>query len=112
MLKRIGLGLATAAAAAALMAATAAPADARTSFSFSIGTGGFGFFPFGRPFYAPTYSYAYAPYYYSAPAVTYAAPYGYNSHVAWCQAHYRSYNTATDTFLGYDGKYHYCQAPY
>jgi hypothetical protein len=108
MFARIGLGLATLAAAGAIMAATAAPADARTSFSFSIGTGGF--YPFGGPVYYPrTYSYAYAPYYVApAPVVTY----GFSSHVAWCQQHYRSYNAATDTFLGYDGHYHYCVSPY
>jgi hypothetical protein len=46
--------------------------------------------------YYPTTSYAYAP----------------NSHVAWCQSHYRSYNVATDSYLGYDGFYHRCAAPY
>ena len=35
-----------------------------------------------------------------------------NSHVAWCQSHYRSYNAATDTFIGYDGLAHRCAAPY
>lgn len=30
-------------------------------------------------------------------------------HVAACQARYRSYNPATDMYLGYDGNYHYCR---
>ena len=31
-----------------------------------------------------------------------------NSHVAACYARYRSYDESTDTFLGYDGRRHYC----
>jgi len=33
-------------------------------------------------------------------------------HVRWCENRYRSYNPATDQFLGYDGHYHYCNSPY
>jgi hypothetical protein len=32
-----------------------------------------------------------------------------SSHVAACQAQYRSYNPQTDMYLGYDGQYHYCR---
>ena len=32
----------------------------------------------------------------------------YDSHVAACEARYRSYNAETDMFLGYDGRYHRC----
>ena len=46
--------------------------------------------------YYPTTSYAYYP----------------NDHVAWCQAHFRSYSRATDLYLGFDGHYHYCVSPY
>lgn len=53
--------------------------------------------PFG------TTAYAYAPGYAVYPA---------NNHVAWCQSHYRTYNLATDTFIGYDGLPHRCAAPY
>lgn len=28
--------------------------------------------------------------------------------VAWCEAHYRSYNPATGLYLGYDGVHHHC----
>lgn len=28
--------------------------------------------------------------------------------VAWCEAHFRSYNPATGMYLGYDGVYHRC----
>jgi hypothetical protein len=31
------------------------------------------------------------------------------SHVARCEARYRSYDRTTDTYLGYDGQRHYCQ---
>jgi len=34
-----------------------------------------------------------------------------DSHVAWCNARYRSYNVATDSYLGYDGNYHRCLSP-
>lgn len=32
-----------------------------------------------------------------------------SSHVARCDAHYRSYDPYTDTFLGYDGYRHQCR---
>ena len=59
----------------------------------------------------PQYYYPSAPY----PPVVYAPQYpayAQNSHVAWCEQNYRSYNPGTDTYLGYDGYYHYCVAPY
>ena len=34
---------------------------------------------------------------------------GYNSHVARCEAKYRSYNAETDMYLGFDGDYHRCR---
>jgi len=34
---------------------------------------------------------------------------GMNSHVAACNARYRSYNPQTDMFRGYDGDWHYCR---
>ena len=34
------------------------------------------------------------------------------AHVDWCFANYRSYNPATDTFMGYDGYAHRCISPY
>ena len=46
--------------------------------------------------YYPTASYAYYP----------------NNHVAWCEAHFRSYSAATDSYLGFDGYYHRCVSPY
>jgi hypothetical protein len=33
---------------------------------------------------------------------------GWESHVARCEARFRSYNANTDTYLGYDGNYHRC----
>jgi hypothetical protein len=34
---------------------------------------------------------------------------GYDSHVARCEARFQSYNAETDKYLGYDGRYHYCE---
>jgi hypothetical protein len=28
--------------------------------------------------------------------------------VAYCEAHFRSYNPSTGMYLGYDGRYHSC----
>jgi hypothetical protein len=33
----------------------------------------------------------------------------YDSHVAACEARYRSYSAETDMYLGYDGDYHRCR---
>lgn len=33
----------------------------------------------------------------------------YDSHVERCEARFRSYNADTDQYLGYDGRYHYCE---
>ena len=54
------------------------------------------------------------PYYrYSAPR--YVAPgYGYDGYPsadAYCHAKYRSYNSYTKTYTGFDGKRHYCRIP-
>ncbi len=35
-----------------------------------------------------------------------------SAHVNWCLNRYRSYNPATDMFLGFDGRYHRCRSPY
>jgi Ni/Co efflux regulator RcnB len=40
--------------------------------------------------------------------VTGLAASGGSSHVARCEAHYRSYDPYSDTFLGYDGYRHQC----
>jgi hypothetical protein len=32
-----------------------------------------------------------------------------DDHVARCEAHYRSYDASSDTYLGYDGDYHRCR---
>jgi hypothetical protein len=34
------------------------------------------------------------------------------AHYAFCDAKYRSYVIATNTFTGYDGRQHYCNSPY
>jgi hypothetical protein len=38
-----------------------------------------------------------------------AAIRGGSSHVARCEAHFRSYDRASDTYLGYDGVRHRCR---
>lgn len=37
---------------------------------------------------------------------------GGSAHVEWCLNRYRSYDPASDTFLGYDGYRHRCNSPY
>jgi BA14K-like protein len=61
------------------------------------------------PLWAPGY-YDYYPGYAYAPAYGYAvAPVGVaGNSVAYCEAHFRSYNPATGMYLGYDGRYHPC----
>jgi hypothetical protein len=52
---------------------------------------------------------------YAAPRIydneNYDNGYG-NGHVEWCLNRYQSYNPNSDTFLGYDGRYHRCNSPY
>ena len=77
-----------------------------------------------RPPPPPVY-YAPAPppvVYYRAPAPVYYAPpppppvyYDQSwteAHIEWCLDRYRSYNPATNTFMGYDGYAHECRGPY
>jgi hypothetical protein len=35
-----------------------------------------------------------------------------DSHAAWCEQNYRSYNPATDTFVGSDGHVYRCLSPF
>jgi hypothetical protein len=69
---------------------------------FGLGFG-FGSGLYGPPVYAPPPAY-YGGYY------TYYGPPGppRRPDVAWCEAHYRSYNPATGMYLGYDHRYHPC----
>jgi hypothetical protein len=55
------------------------------------------------PYYAP-------PVYRPVPPPVYGG--GVSRHVQWCLNRYRSYNPRTDTFLGYDGRYHRCRSPW
>ncbi|HET7716068.1 MAG TPA: BA14K family protein [Bauldia sp.] len=45
-------------------------------------------------------------YYYAPPPVRY-----YGDRDAYCHAKYRSYNSYTGTYTGYDGRQHYCRIP-
>lgn len=54
------------------------------------------------PAYAPGPYYDYVP----PPAATVAPAEGVD--VAWCQAHFRSYNPETGTYMGFDGQFHSC----
>ncbi|SES11818.1 BA14K family protein [Rhizobium sp. NFR03] len=47
---------------------------------------------------------------YARPA--YTRTYGGNSHVAWCQARYRSYRAYDNTFQPYNGPRRQCNSPY
>lgn len=110
---------------AGMIAATASPASARGWHGWHGG----GFWPGAiaagvvggalaaatSPLWAPGYydyypGYPYQPYgytydYVQAPAVT-VAPGG--GDVGWCEAHYRSYDPSSGTYLGYDGMRHSC----
>jgi hypothetical protein len=59
--------------------------------------------PWGYDWGPYGYDYAYAPYDYA-----YAGPAIGGGDVGWCEAHFRSYNPATETYLGFDGRYHHC----
>jgi len=83
-------------------------------YGYCYGWGGFGAgLAFGTLMAAPYYGSYYAPRYYAPRAYYapryYAAP-RYSSRVAYCKARFRSYNVATRTYLGYDGRRHYCGA--
>jgi hypothetical protein len=75
-----------------------------------------------KPWYPPPPRVYYAPppVYYVPPPVVYAPPpppVYYNrawteAHVEWCVSRYRSYNPATNLFVGYDGFSHQCVGPY
>ena len=43
---------------------------------------------------------------------TYSTAYSTTSHTAWCEAHYRSYNPSTDSFMSYSGVEMRCVSPY
>lgn len=74
----------------------------------------------------PTYRYYYDGWWYATPwwfwfgpfSFGYDAPYypdysgNWDAHVRWCYNRYRSYDSRTDTFLGYDGYRHRCRSPY
>ena len=122
---RVGSALALATCAAV---ATAAPAAARSwnhgwhhhgwgwGGAVAAGVIGGAIAAATSPFWGPDYDYyspgyAYAPGY-AYPAYTYGRTYAYEprveSGVGYCEAHFRSYNPATETYLGYDGRYHHC----
>jgi len=67
------------------------------------------------PLWAPGYDYGYDydyPGYAYGPGYAYAPTYAYagggGGGVGYCEAHFRSYNPSTGTYLGYDGQYHHC----
>ncbi|HVW91823.1 MAG TPA: BA14K family protein [Devosia sp.] len=47
--------------------------------------------------------------YYYGHRVYYGPGPGWRAHEAACYDTYRSYDAATDTYLGYDGQRHYCE---
>lgn len=61
----------------------------------------------------PGFGYYWGGWWYGTPWWFYSTPRRYYSrHVEWCLGRYRSYNPATDMYLGYDGRYHRCRSPY
>jgi hypothetical protein len=60
---------------------------------------------YGYPYYGPYY--APGPYYYG-PGPYYYAPGYAGDPVAYCMQRFRSYNPATGTYMGYDGRPHPC----
>ena len=76
--------------------------------------------------YRPGFRYHYGGYYYANPwwvapgfglSVTvpvHPAPpiHASSAHVEWCLGRFRSYDVASDTYLGYDGYRHRCNSPY
>lgn len=65
-------------------------------------------------YWGPRYRYGYRRYWgprvVIAPRVVVRS--GYNRHVRWCMNNYRSYDSSTDTFVGYDGAVRHCNSPY
>jgi hypothetical protein len=47
-----------------------------------------------------------------APAARIVIRPGYNRHVGWCAARYRSYNASTNMFIAVGGVYRVCRSPY
>lgn len=66
----------------------------------------------GYPLYPPNYGYVLAPPPPPLPVYPAYPMTATEAHMEWCVARYRSYNPATDTFIGYDGLAHRCAAPY
>ncbi len=60
---------------------------------------------YGYPYYGPYY--APGPYYYG-PGPYYYAPGYAGDPVTYCMQRFRSYNPATGTYMGYDGRPHPC----
>lgn len=48
------------------------------------------------------------PYYYGEPAYAYEPPYAGGGAVGYCERRFRSYDPASGTYLGYDGRRHPC----
>jgi hypothetical protein len=120
MFRRIIQSVAAAAMAATAISAIPAPAAAIVSFNG----------PIGSPLYSNQFpqetdpwleprryaTFAYAPRGYAsfayAPVHAGALAYPVSNHLAWCIGRFRSYDPATDTYIGYDGFAHPCLAPF
>ena len=71
-----------------------------------------GGFWYASPWWSLGYANDYNDYYDDSYDAGYDGGYGGGSHVEWCLNRYRSYNPRTNTFMGYDGRRHYCRSPY
>ena len=113
MKKVIALGLAGALAAASIVATTGSADAAIKHPKTAIVAGALFGFALGSLAANSYYNSYYYPYYYTPRPVYPLYPsYTYNSHAAACAATYRSYNPATDTYIGYDGYPHRCVLGY
>jgi hypothetical protein len=124
MKKTIALGLAGALALGSF-AATTATADAApfhrggavaagALFGFALGAlAANSYYYYPNYYYGPRQVYPlYPSYAYRAYPAYPSYAYAGNGHVSWCEANYRSYVRATDSFVGYDGYVHRCVSPY
>jgi hypothetical protein len=126
---RVGLGLAAALTAAGLATAAIEPAHASSAWTYNPMTGqplNFLTSDHLPPDSQAKYTTPFAAYMYgsvipvprgasvrlSGPTATFAFVDSTGGHAAWCAARFRSYDLATDSYLGFDGLRHRCVSPF
>jgi hypothetical protein len=101
--------------AGAFAGASVAPAEAQ-SFSFGFGFGNSPHVYHHTPFYDYNWRWRHMPRFaprHFVPRTGVSIDIGpihlSVSHIARCEARFRSYNRHTDMYMGYDGRHHYCR---